>query len=74
MPVWPVICANGTRNFEPPPECEFLVVFADNDKNGAGQRAADELARRLCDRIAVEIRLPEREGTDWNDVLMERAR
>jgi putative DNA primase/helicase len=74
VPTWSVICANGIRNFEPPPECRHLEIFADHDANGTGQRAADELAKRLRNHIAVEVRLPEHQGDDWNDVLLERER
>ena len=73
IPTWSVICANGIRGFEPPPECRRLIVFADHDQHGVGQRAAQELARRLTG-IAVEIQLPDQVGTDWNDVLLERGR
>jgi putative DNA primase/helicase len=74
VPTWSVICANGIRNFEPPPECKHLIVFADHDAHGTGQRAADELTKRLRDSLMVQIRLPEHQGDDWNDVLLERER
>jgi putative DNA primase/helicase len=73
VPVWSVICANGIESFEPPPECEHLIVFADNDANGTSQRAAEALCAKL--QIPTEIRVPDQPGTDWNDVLLaERSR
>jgi putative DNA primase/helicase len=67
VPVWSVISDYGIATFEPPPECERLIVFADHDRHGAGQRAADSLAKRLS--IPAEIMMPEQPG-DWNDVLV----
>jgi putative DNA primase/helicase len=68
IPVWSVICAGGIETFEPPPECERLIVFADHDPHGVSQRAA----KSLCDRLQfpTEIRMPDQPGTDWNDVLL----
>jgi putative DNA primase/helicase len=73
IPTWSVISTYGTETFEPPPIVEQLVIFADNDANGAGQRAAEALATRLAGRITVEVMIPERPGTDWNDLLRERT-
>ena len=66
VPTWSVISDHGIATFEPPPECERLIVFADHDRHGAGRRAADGLVGRLS--IPAEIRMPEQPG-DWNDVL-----
>jgi putative DNA primase/helicase len=72
VPTWSVIAANGIRGFEPPLECRRLIVFADHDHHGVGQRAAEELAKRLI--IHVEIRFPDQPGSDWNDVLRKSGR
>ena len=58
----------GMATFEPPPEVEQLIIFADHD--GAGQRAAANLAERLL--IPTKIKMPDEPGTDWNDVLVRR--
>jgi putative DNA primase/helicase len=71
VPVWSVICANGIETFQPPPECRHLVVFADHDRHGVSQRAAERLRSRLTFR--VESKVPEHPGTDWNDVLVESS-
>jgi len=71
IPTWSVICAHGIETFEPPPGCEQLVIFADNDAHGRGQQAAEMLEARLRDRMRVRIRLPHLK--DWNDVIMESA-
>jgi putative DNA primase/helicase len=72
IPTWSVICTHGIETFEPPAECEQLVIFADNDGHGAGQRAAEALEARLRDRMRIHIRLPHLK--DWNDVLLEAHR
>jgi putative DNA primase/helicase len=69
VPTWSVLSTYGITTFEPPATVNRLIVFADHDANGAGQRAAYELAARLTGQIAVEIKIPEHPGTDWNDVL-----
>jgi len=74
IPVWSVICAYGIESFEPPPECQHLIVFADHDPHGgASQRAAEALCARL--QFPTEIKMPNQPGADWNDVLVsEMAR
>jgi putative DNA primase/helicase len=70
IPTWSALCAHGIETFEPPPGITSLIIFGDNDTNGTGQTAAHALAARLADRIRVEVRLPGRAGSDWNDVLI----
>jgi putative DNA primase/helicase len=66
-PTWSALNAGGLERFEPPDGIQRLVVFGDNDTNGTGQRAAYALAARMSGRIAVEVRIPDAPGTDWND-------
>jgi putative DNA primase/helicase len=68
IPVWSVLCAHGIETFEPPPECQHLVVFADHDQHGRGQRAAEILCAKL--QFPTEIKMPDQPGADWNDVLL----
>lgn len=55
-----------------PPGVRKVIIFADNDTAGttAALRAAREIRRA---GLKVEIHLPTQVGTDWNDVLMDRA-
>ncbi|MGY4437064.1 putative DNA primase/helicase [Bradyrhizobium sp. F1.13.1] len=69
VPTWAALSDGGVEKFEPPAEVRRLVIFGDNDIKGAGQRAAYALASRMSGRIAVDVRIPEQIGTDWNDVL-----
>jgi len=70
--VWSVLCAHGIETFEPPPECEHLIVFADHDRHGASQRAAESLCAKIS--FPIEIKMPDQPGADWNDVLLEVSR
>jgi putative DNA primase/helicase len=69
---WAALNAGGVERFEPPADIKRLVIFADNDQNGAGQRASYALASRLSGRFEIDVRIPETPGTDFNDVLIER--
>lgn len=72
LPTWATLSTTGMRNFQWPPDLTELVVFADGDKNYAGQAAAYELAHRASvakqgpERVTVCVPLM---LDDWNDVL-----
>jgi len=71
---WATVSAGGMANFEVPESegVSRVVIFADNDASGVGQRSADTLARRLVAQgFEVSLLLPLVEDTDWNDVLAE---
>jgi hypothetical protein len=70
VPTWAATGEQMLRRFVPPQGLERVIIFGDNDSSGAGQKAAEVLARRLQSNLKVEICIPERVG-DWNDVLME---
>jgi putative DNA primase/helicase len=72
IPVWSVLSAHGIQTFEPPPECQHLIVFADHDTHGVSQRAAEALCAKLP--FPTEIKIPDRPGTDWNDIVCEVSR
>jgi putative DNA primase/helicase len=69
MPVWAAISTSGMVSFEPPVDARSVTVFADNDRNGAGQLAAYSLMNRLMTRtdILSSVVMPETPGTDWAD-------
>lgn len=73
VPTWAALNAGGVERFEPPAEIKRLIILADNDQNGVGQRAAYALAARLSGRVQIEVNIPETPDTDFNDVLLERG-
>jgi putative DNA primase/helicase len=73
IPTWAALSDCGIDKFEPPVGTECLIIFGDNDLKFAGQHAAYSAAARLAKRLEIEVRIPEKSGTDWNDVLLERG-
>lgn len=74
IPTWSVISTSGIESFVPPAGITMLTVFADNDRNFAGQKAAFALAARLKTdarfrHIEVDVKVPSRPDTDWLDEL-----
>ncbi len=71
-PLWVVGSAWGIENFPPLGGLECLTVFADNDENSAGQRAASACKRRLSlHNIEVNAIMPRTVGRDWNDEIQK---
>lgn len=69
MPVWAAINSAILKKWLPPDGCTEVAVFGDNDPKFGGQAAAWALAHRLAVKgIEVSVHIPERAGTDWNDV------
>ena len=72
VPTWSCISTSGIESFEPPAGVDHVIVFADNDKNFAGQAAAYRAAHRLTLKgYEVEVIVPPTEG-DWLDELNRR--
>lgn len=69
IPTWAALSDIGVEKFEPPREAARLVIFGDNDRNGAGQKAAFALASRMAAHMDVEVKIPDVPGADWNDVF-----
>lgn len=73
IPVWAAMDTGKMANFAPPADVHTVVIFADNDANFAGLKGAANLAHSLSIRgLTVRIEIPDKVGTDFNDVLMER--
>ncbi|GBG14388.1 uncharacterized protein NMK_1987 [Novimethylophilus kurashikiensis] len=77
IPVWATYSERNIRNFVIPDSMlgtlRKIVIFADNDPNGTGFSAAAEFKERMAlehPEIEVDIKMPEVEGMDWNDVLV----
>lgn len=75
MPGWAALSADGMKNVALPPEATMVLVSADNDENGAGQRAAREAAERfLREGRSARIPMPPNAGTDFNDLLQKECK
>jgi phage/plasmid primase-like uncharacterized protein len=71
LAVWATLSTSGLEQVELPPSARQILILADNDASGAGQRAADAAARRLrAQGREVAIALPPEEGQDFNDLLL----
>jgi len=69
MAVWSAINTTMMESFEVPDGVKRLVIFADNDKNYAGQKSAYILAHRLALKgMEVSVNVPPDVG-DYLDVL-----
>ena len=72
IPCWATL---GTERFSRvalPPPVRRLILFLDHD---AGGQRAEKLAREAHGGtgVGIEARYPPTEGTDWNDMLLERV-
>lgn len=71
VPVWSAINANMLEQWVPPESVRKVIVFGDNDRSYTGQAAAYSLAKALMlKKISVEVRIPEKSGTDWADEVV----
>lgn len=74
IPTWAAISAGGMRELilPPLPAAAEVIICADNDQNGCGQRAAHNAAQRwIADGRRVRIALPPTPDSDFNDLLRE---
>ena len=71
---WAALSAPGISNLILPTQVTMVMICADNDTNGTGQRAAQQAAERfLREGRRVRITMPLMPGTDFNDVLNSAA-
>jgi putative DNA primase/helicase len=74
LPGWAALSSGGIMKLVLPPEARMVVIAADNDVNGVGQRNARRAAARFCgEGRHARIFTPPGPGTDWNDVLLGKA-
>lgn len=77
-PVWSCINATLLEQFSPPEGIKRVMIWADLDKSGRGQQAAQVLKARLeAKSIGAHILLPNKamkeKGIDWNDVMVDEG-
>ena len=70
MSAWAALSAGGIKNLRLPPEATHIVICADHDANGVGERAAHDAAERwLAEGRRVRVAKPPKSDSDFNDVL-----
>jgi putative DNA primase/helicase len=73
LPAWAALSAPGMESLVLPSSATHVVIAADNDTNGRGQRAASAAsARCLAEGRRVRVAMPPMPGTDFNDLLTGR--
>jgi phage/plasmid primase-like uncharacterized protein len=59
LPAWAALSAIGLRNLVLPPEARKVLIAADNDASGTGEKAArDAAVRWLGESRRVRITMP----------------
>jgi putative DNA primase/helicase len=75
IPTWSTVSAPLMPSLVVPQNVDEIIIFADNDQNATGQKAAKKLAKRLLDEgKRVKLLIPPVAGTDWLDVVTAQAR
>ena len=73
LSAWAALSAGGIARLVLPPEARTVVIAADNDVSGIGERDARKAAARwLAEGRRVRIAMPPEPGTDFADVLLGR--
>jgi hypothetical protein len=68
---WAALSTSGLRALILPTAVRTVMILADNDVNGAGERAARAAAERwLAEGRRVRLAMPPEPGGDFNDVLV----
>jgi Toprim domain len=70
---WAAVYAGGLKTLELPSTVRAVIIAADNDASGAGQRnALAAYDRWTAEGRSVRIKTPPDTGDDFNDVLTKR--
>ena len=70
---WSAVFAGGLKTIELPPDVRRIIIAADNDPSGVGQRnALAAYDRWTAEGRSVRIKAPPDVGDDFNDVLIKR--
>jgi putative DNA primase/helicase len=70
MPAWAALSTSGLKALVLPAVAREIIILADHDRNGAGERAAWMAAERwLAEGRRVRIAMPPKPDTDFADLL-----
>jgi hypothetical protein len=71
MPTWAALSTSGMTALRLPPIVRTVIILADHDANGAGERSARIAAQRWrCDGRQVSVWMSPVVGEDVNDLLL----
>lgn len=71
LPAWAAVSAGGIARLRLPRVVREIIVAADHDAHGAGERGARDLARRMRGSgVVVRMAMPPTVGADWADLLV----
>jgi hypothetical protein len=74
LPGWAALSTSGMTALTLPGIVRDVIILADNDLSGAGERAARAAASRwVREGRTVRIAMPPEPGTDFNDILRARG-
>ena len=74
QPTWAALSTSGITTLMLPPTVRTIIILADHDRSGAGERAARTAAARwLAEGRRVKLAMPPEPGSDFNDVLLGRS-
>jgi phage/plasmid primase-like uncharacterized protein len=74
VPAWAALSATGMQNLVLPERVKLVIICADNDGHGVGNRAAEHAAKNWAgEGRAVKITTPPQVDMDFNDVLMAKG-
>lgn len=74
VPCWAALNAFNLQKWLPP-EGVRVVIFGDNDASFTGQMSAHTLAHALTKKkFSVEVKIPDKAGWDWADMLEAQLR
>jgi putative DNA primase/helicase len=74
MPGWAALSTVGLTRLVLPAIVRTVIILADHDASGAGERAARDAAGRwLAEGRRVRIAMPPESGTDMADLLAGRT-
>jgi phage/plasmid primase-like uncharacterized protein len=74
MPAWAALSTSGLQALLLPAVAHEIIILADHDRNGAGERAARLAAERwLSEGRRVRIAMPPEPDTDFADLLAGRG-
>jgi putative DNA primase/helicase len=73
LPCWSAVYAGGLCSLVLPPEVRRIVIAADNDASGVGQRnALAAYDRWTAEGRSARIKTPPNTGDDFNDLLLAK--